>query len=113
MRSGKLSHLMPESFENVPLDDYHIRDELVLRGEAVISYKDFEKINEEIADVDAKYKNPRNLCSGSVRQLNSEITARAPCTVFCILPGAVQTAWILKIPEKSSLHGFRSRDSMW
>lgn len=62
-------------FRNIPL---HIPydGELVLRGEAVISYKDFEKINDEIEDVDAKYKNPRNLCSGSVRQLNSEITAR-------------------------------------
>ena len=47
-----------------------------MRGEAVIRYKDFEKINEEIEDVDAKYKNPRNLCSGSVRQLNNEITAK-------------------------------------
>ena len=67
---------------------YPYKGELVLRGEAVISYKDFEKINEEIADVDAKYKNPRNLCSGSVRQLNNEITARAQCTVFCIFPSA-------------------------
>ena len=62
-------------FRNLPL---HIpyEGELVLRGEAVISYKDFEKINEEIGDADAKYKNPRNLCSGSVRQLNNEITAK-------------------------------------
>ena len=51
------------------------KGELILRGEAVISYTDFEKINEQIEDVDAKYKNPRNLCSGSVRQLNNEITA--------------------------------------
>ncbi len=50
--------------------------ELVLRGEAVIRYSDFRRINESIEDVDAKYKNPRNLCSGSVRQLNNEITAR-------------------------------------
>ena len=42
----------------------------------MIGYRDFEKINEEIEDVDAKYKNPRNLCSGSVRQLNNKITAR-------------------------------------
>lgn len=49
--------------------------ELILRGEAVITYADFEKINEKIEDVDARYKNPRNLCSGSVRQLNNEITA--------------------------------------
>ena len=62
-------------FQNVPLTIPY-QEELVLRGEAVISYKDFEKINEEIEDVDAKYKNPRNLCSGSVRQLNNEITAK-------------------------------------
>ena len=49
--------------------------ELILRGEAVITYSDFSRINETIEDVDAKYKNPRNLCSGSVRQLNSKITA--------------------------------------
>lgn len=50
--------------------------ELILRGEAVIKYSDFEKINAGIADIDARYKNPRNLCSGSVRQLNNEITAK-------------------------------------
>ena len=63
------------TFKNLPLQIPY-KGELVLRGEAVIGYKDFEKINEEIAEVDAKYKNPRNLCSGSVRQLNSEITAK-------------------------------------
>ena len=62
-------------FRNIPLAIPY-QGELVLRGEAVISYKDFEKINEEIGDADAKYKNPRNLCSGSVRQLNNEITAK-------------------------------------
>ena len=62
-------------FQNLPLNIPY-QGELVLRGEAVISYKDFEKINEEIGDADAKYKNPRNLCSGSVRQLNNEITAK-------------------------------------
>lgn len=61
-------------FQNIPLQiSYH--GKLTLRGEAVITYSDFEKINEEIGDADAKYKNPRNLCSGSVRQLNNEITA--------------------------------------
>lgn len=62
-------------FKNIPL---HIayQGELILRGEAVIGYHDFEKINQTIEDVDAKYKNPRNLCSGSVRQLNNEITAK-------------------------------------
>lgn len=61
-------------FQNLPLRIPY-RGELVLRGEAVISYSDFEKINNEIENVDARYKNPRNLCSGSVRQLNNLITA--------------------------------------
>ena len=62
-------------FKNIPLKIQY-KGELVLRGEAVISYSDFEKINAEIEDVESKYKNPRNLCSGSVRQLNNEITAK-------------------------------------
>ena len=62
-------------FQNIPLNIPY-QGELILRGEAVISYHDFEKINEEIEEADAKYKNPRNLCSGSVRQLNNEVTAR-------------------------------------
>ncbi len=62
-------------FANVPLKIAY-QGQLVLRGEAVIKYSDFRKINEEIQEADAKYKNPRNLCSGSVRQLNNEITAR-------------------------------------
>lgn len=62
-------------FENLPVK-IPFQGELVLRGEAIITYSDFEKINQEIEHVDAKYKNPRNLCSGSVRQLNNEITAK-------------------------------------
>ncbi len=62
-------------FKNIPLKISY-QGELILRGEAIIGYSDFEKINEEIGDADAKYKNPRNLCSGSVRQLNNEITAK-------------------------------------
>lgn len=62
-------------FENLPLT-VPFKENLTLRGEAVISYNDFEKINAEITDEGAKYKNPRNLCSGSVRQLNNEITAQ-------------------------------------
>ena len=61
-------------FTNVPLN-IPFKGQMVLRGEAVISYDDFEKINESIPDADSKYKNPRNLCSGSVRQLNNKITA--------------------------------------
>ena len=62
-------------FRNIPLKIPYT-GRLVLRGEAIITYSDFEQINESIEDVDARYKNPRNLCSGSVRQLNNEITAR-------------------------------------
>jgi DNA ligase (NAD+) len=62
-------------FANVPLRIAY-EGQLILRGEAVIRYSDFNHINEEIQDVDARYKNPRNLCSGSVRQLNNEITAK-------------------------------------
>ncbi len=61
-------------FQNIPLR-IAFPGELILRGEAVITYSEFEKINSEIEDVEARYKNPRNLCSGSVRQLNNEITA--------------------------------------
>ena len=61
-------------FVNVPLNIAY-QGSLILRGEAIIRYSDFEKINNEIEDVESKYKNPRNLCSGSVRQLNNKITA--------------------------------------
>lgn len=63
------------TFQNIPLS-IPFKDELVLRGEAVITYSDFEQVNAEITDEKSKYKNPRNLCSGSVRQLNNEITAK-------------------------------------
>ena len=70
-----------KTFKNLPLRISY-QGELILRGEAIISYSDFEKINDEIEAVDAKYKNPRNLCSGSVRQLNNEITARRNVKFF-------------------------------
>ena len=62
-------------FQNIPLRIQY-QQELILRGEAVITYSDFERMNAEIEDETQKYKNPRNLCSGSVRQLNNEITAK-------------------------------------
>lgn len=68
-------------FANLPLVISH-QGELVLRGEAVIRYSDFFKINQEIEDVGARYKNPRNLCSGSVRQLNNKITAERNVNFF-------------------------------
>lgn len=70
-----------KTFQNLPYT-IPFKGELILRGEAVISYSDFEKINAEIADEAAKYKNPRNLCSGSVRQLNNEITAQRRVNLY-------------------------------
>ncbi len=72
---GEVITANARAFANVPLKIAY-KGELILRGEAVISYKEFERINASISEIDAKYKNPRNLCSGSVRQLNSEITAK-------------------------------------
>lgn len=69
------------TFKNLPLNISYT-GELILRGEAVITYSDFEKINSQITDAEAKYKNPRNLCSGSVRQLNNEITAKRNVRFF-------------------------------
>ena len=62
-----------KTFTNLPLAIPYT-GKLILRGEAVITYEDFKEINDEIEDAEAKYKNPRNLCSGSVRQLNNEVT---------------------------------------
>ncbi|WP_124065671.1 NAD-dependent DNA ligase LigA [Clostridium sp. E02] len=75
--SGEIGEVITNNarvFSNVPLT-IPFRGELILRGEAIIKYSDFRLINQQIEDVDAKYKNPRNLCSGSVRQLNNQITA--------------------------------------
>ena len=63
-----------KTFKNIPIS-IRYKGRLTLRGEAIIKYSDFEQINREIEDADSKYKNPRNLCSGSVRQLNSQVTA--------------------------------------
>ncbi|MCR5836686.1 MAG: NAD-dependent DNA ligase LigA [Lachnospiraceae bacterium] len=72
---GEVITANAKTFKNIPLS-IEYKGELVVRGEAVIKYSDFNQINETIEDTDSKYKNPRNLCSGSVRQLNSEITAK-------------------------------------
>ncbi len=92
-----------KTFVNIPLKIPY-KGELVLRGEAVISYEDFAKINEEIEEEDAKYKNPRNLCSGSVRQLNSEITASRKVR-FC--------AFQLVSVEDASMEVSRERQLQW
>ncbi len=90
-------------FRNLPL---HIpfKGNLTLRGEAVIGYKDFNKINEEIEDVDAKYKNPRNLCSGSVRQLNNKITEKRNVRFF---------AFTLVGAEGVDFHNSRATQLKW
>ena len=90
-------------FENIPLSIPY-QGELILRGEAVISYRDFVKINEEIEDVDAKYKNPRNLCSGSVRQLNNQITAARHVNFF---------AFSLVKAEGVDFHNSREEQFSW
>ena len=74
--NGEVGEIITQNakvFKNVPLS-IPFKGRLVIRGEAIITYSDFEKINEKIPEIDAKYKNPRNLCSGSVRQLNNKIT---------------------------------------
>ena len=90
-------------FKNIPLQIPYT-GELILRGEAVIGYKDFEKINETIENVDAKYKNPRNLCSGSVRQLNNEITAKRNVCFY---------AFSLVKAENVDFHNSRNEQFAW
>lgn len=71
---GEVITANAKTFVNLPRSISY-KKSITIRGEAIITYSEFEKINESIEDVDAKYKNPRNLCSGSVRQLSSKITA--------------------------------------
>ncbi len=93
---GEVITANARTFENLPLT-IDFKGQLIIRGEAVISYADFEKINEEIADEGAKYKNPRNLCSGSVRQLNNEITAKRHVRFFAFaLVSAENTEFVTR-----------------
>ena len=90
-------------FVNVPK---HIpyKGHAVIRGEAVITYEEFDRINEAIDDADAKYKNPRNLCSGSVRQLNSKITAERNVRFY---------AFTLSEADGVDYEGLRSYQMKW
>lgn len=90
-------------FQNIPLRIPY-QGRLVLRGEAIITYSDFEKINASIEDVDARYKNPRNLCSGSVRQLNNEITAKRNVRFY---------AFSLVSAEEIDMHNSREYQFQW
>lgn len=94
-------------FKNVPVN-IPFAGRLVLRGEAVIKYSDFEKINKQIAEIDAKYKNPRNLCSGSVRQLNNEITAKRNVQFFAFALVSAQ-----KDGEELTFHNSRWQQFAW
>ncbi len=78
---GEVVTANARAFQNLPLT-IPFKGELVLRGEAVIGYEDFRQINDRIPEETARYKNPRNLCSGSVRQLNSRITAERRVRFF-------------------------------
>lgn len=90
-------------FQNIPLAIPY-KGRLILRGEAIITYSDFEKINAEIEAVDAKYKNPRNLCSGSVRQLNNQITKERKVRFF---------AFALVQAEEVDFHNSRMEQMKW
>ena len=91
------------TFKNSPLKIAY-QGRLVLRGEAIITYSDFERINETIEDVDAKYKNPRNLCSGSVRQLNNQITAERNVRFY---------AFALVSAQDVDMHNSRAYQMEW
>lgn len=90
-------------FSNLPVTIPY-KGRLVLRGEAVITYSDFNRINEEIEDESLKYKNPRNLCSGSVRQLNNQITAQRNVNFF---------AFALVSAEDVDFHNSRKYQYEW
>lgn len=90
-------------FKNIPLKIAY-QGKLVLRGEAIITYSDFERINASIEDVDAKYKNPRNLCSGSVRQLNNQITAERNVRFY---------AFALVSAQDVDMHNSRAYQMEW
>lgn len=91
-------------FQNLP-HTIPYKKELVLRGEAVIRYSDFEKMNEELPETVAKYKNPRNLCSGSVRQLNNEITARRNVRFYAFS--------LVKTEESNDFLNSREQQMLW
>lgn len=104
--SGEIGEVITNNarmFDNIPLK-LSYKGALVLRGEAVIRYSDFNRMNDEIEDVDARYKNPRNLCSGSVRQLNNEITARRHVNF---------EAFELVTAEGIEFHNSRSEQFSW
>lgn len=104
---GEVVTANAKQFENVPLNISY-QGKLILRGEAVIRYQDFEKINEEITDLSAKYKNPRNLCSGSVRQLDPGVTAKRHVRLYAFsLEGAGDGETLPIADANSNEEGFK------
>lgn len=101
--TGEVITANARTFVNLPLS-IPFKGELVIRGEAVIRYSDFERINETIPEAEAKYKNPRNLCSGSVRQLNSQITAERSVN-FC--------AFSLVSADEETWDNSREKQMLW
>lgn len=100
---GELITDNAKACKNVP-QEIPFKGKAIIRGEAVIKYSDFDKINEEIADADAKYKNPRNLCSGSIRQLDASVTAERKVS---IIPFTLVKA------EGADLKGSREYEMEW
>lgn len=100
---GEVITANAQAFENVP---YRIpyKGQTVIRGEAVIKYSDFERINHSLDEAEAKYKNPRNLCSGSVRQLDSRITAERNVNFY---------AFALKYTEDIDFKNSRKAQFTW
>jgi len=95
-------------FKNIP-HEIPFKGELVLRGEAIIRYSDFEKINENIEDVLAKYKNPRNLCSGSVRQLNNKITEERNVRFYAFSIVSAEGKEELQVSRKGQMQWLESQ----
>ncbi|MDR3225690.1 MAG: NAD-dependent DNA ligase LigA, partial [Clostridiales Family XIII bacterium] len=101
-----------KTFRNLPLRIPY-EGELLLRGEAIIRYSDFEKINAEIEDAEAKYKNPRNLVSGSVRQLDSRITAARHVRFYAFALVSADSSFTARTEQRTFLaaQGFETAES--
>ena len=108
---GEIVTANAKQFLNVPLS-IPFKGKLILRGEAVILYKDFEQINEEIEDLSAKYKNPRNLCSGSVRQLDPSITAKRKVRLYPFSLESAEGSETAGIPEPD-FHNSNEQKFIW
>ncbi len=108
---GEVITANARTFVNIP-GKISYKGRLVIRGEAIITYSEFERINATIADIDAKYKNPRNLCSGSVRQLNSRITAERNVRFYAFSMVDPEDAELMESFENSFTKRFETLTSL-